>query len=135
MNISLFAEAAALPDRELLARLSSLAGREREATAELIAHLAALDARPALYAAEGFGSLFAYCTGRLRLSEDATCSRIEVARACRRFPAVVGLLASGALALTSVRLLAPHLTAENHSAVLGRASGLSRREVDALVAE
>jgi hypothetical protein len=30
---------------------------EREASAELVAHLAALDSRPALYAAQGYGSL------------------------------------------------------------------------------
>ena len=38
-------------------------------------------------------------------------------------------LASGALSLTSVRLLSPHLTPENHEAVLARAGGRSRREV------
>jgi hypothetical protein len=39
------------------------------------------------------------------------------------------------LSLTSVRLLAPHLTPENHRAVLARASGLRRRQIEALVAE
>src|SRR5207244_1654897 len=37
--------------------------------------------------------------------------------------------------LTSVRMLSPHLTAENHEAVLARASGRRRREIEALVAE
>jgi hypothetical protein len=71
----------------------------------------------------------------LRLSEDAACNRIAVARACRRFPVVLDRLASGALSLTSVRLLAPCLTPENHDAVLSRASGRTRREIEALVAE
>ena len=69
-----------LADDALLARLDALAGRERESTAELVAHLAVLDGRPSLDAARGYGSLFAYCTQALRLSEDATCSRIEAAR-------------------------------------------------------
>ena len=56
-------------------------------------------------------------------------------RACRRFPVILDALASGALSLTSVRLLNPHLTPENHEAVLARASGRSRREIEALVAE
>jgi hypothetical protein len=58
----------------------------------------------------GFGSLFGYCTEVSRLSEDATCNRIYAARACRRFPVILDALASGALSLTSVRLLnpAPH---------------------------
>ena len=135
MTTEILATASALSDRDLLVRLDVLAANEREATVELVAHLAALDVRPALYAALGFGSLFAYCTLTLRLSEDAACARIEAARACRRFPLILDRLASGALTLTSVRLLARHLTRENHQAVLDRASGRSRREIEALVAE
>ncbi len=41
----------------------------------------------------------------------------------------------GRVVLTSVRMLSPHLTPENHEAVLARASGRSRREIEALVAE
>src|SRR3989442_1837249 len=127
--------AAALSDQDLLARLEVLAFKEREVSAELVAHLAELDSRPALYAARGYGSLFSYCTQALRLSEDAACSRIEAARACRRFPLILELLASGSLSLTSVRLLGRHLTAENHQSVLTRARNRTRREIEALVAE
>jgi len=112
-----------------------LAGKEREASVELVAHLAALDSRPALYAAQGYGSLFTYCTQALRLSEDAACNRIEAARACRRFPQILELLASGSLTLTSVRLLGRHLTAENHQTVVAKAKNGSRHEIEALVAE
>ena len=135
MKINVLTAAAALSDRELLDRLAALAGQERATSAELIAHLAVLDARPALYAAQGFGSLFSYCTGALRLSEDAACSRIEAARACGQFPVALDLLASGALTLTALRLLRPHLTPQNHQAVLTRASGRSGREIESLVAE
>jgi len=135
MNTNILALASSLSDHDLLARVVALAGKEREASAELVAHLAALDARPALYAAQGHGSLFTYCTELLRLSEDATCNRIQAARACRDFPMILDLLASGAMFLTSVRILRPHLTPENHEAVLARASGRSRREIEALVAE
>src|SRR5438876_402933 len=135
MNTNILALASSLSDQDLLARVGVLAGREREASAELVAHLAVLDARPALFAAEGHGSLFTYCTEVLRLSEDATCNRIQAARACRDFPVILDLLASGAVSLTSVRLLGKPLTAENHHAVLARACGRSRREIEALVAE
>jgi hypothetical protein len=129
------ATADALSDQALLVRLDHLALRERDATAELVAHLAALDERPSLYAAKGYGSLFAYCTQALRLSEDATCNRIEVARACRKFPEILDRLASGDLNLTSIRVLARHLTPGNVQDALARATGRSRREVDVLVAE
>src|SRR6266849_6558266 len=118
--------ASALSDQDLLARLEVLAGKEREASVELVAHLATLDSRPALYSAQGYGSLFSYCTQALRLSEDAACNRMEAARACRRFPLILELLASGSLTLTSVRLLGRHLTVENHQSVLAKARKRTR---------
>src|SRR6266496_1309800 len=99
MKTNILATAAGLSDQDLLTRLKLLAGREREACADLVAHLAALDGRPAVYAAQGYSSLFSYCTQALRLSEDAACTRIEAARACRRFPFILELLASGSLTL------------------------------------
>jgi hypothetical protein len=48
---------------------------------------------------------------------------------------ILDRLASGAVSLTSVRMLRPHLTPENHEAVLANASGKTLREVEALIAE
>src|ERR1700741_4770809 len=109
MNTNMLVLASALSDHDLLTRIGVLAGKEREATVELVAHLAALDARPSLYAAQGHGSLFSYCRRVLRLSEDAASNRIEAARACRRFPAILDLLASGDLSLSAIRKLQPCL--------------------------
>jgi hypothetical protein len=134
MNTNVLASAAALSDHDLHARLIALAAGERAASVELVAHLAALDARPSVYAAEGYGSLFDYCTQALRLSEDAACNRIGAARACRRFPVILDHLASGAMTLTSVRMLGRHLTSENHEDVLARAKGRTREELEILVA-
>ena len=135
MNTNILALASGLSDHDLLTRLLALAGKEREASVELVAHLAELDSRPSAYAAKGYGSLFGYCTEALRLSEDAACTRIYAARACRRFPAILDALLSGEMSLTSVRMLSPHLTPQNHEAVLARARSRSRREIEALVAE
>src|SRR6266851_4283036 len=135
MNTNILTLASGLSDRDLLARIGVLASQEREASVDLVAHLAALETRPSLHASKGCGSLFRYCTEVLRLSEDAACNRIEAARACRSFPAILDHLASGALSLTSVRLLRRHLTPENHEAVLARACGRSRREIETLIAE
>jgi hypothetical protein len=69
-----------LSDHELLAHVTSLAGRERAATSGLVAHLAEIDARR-LYLGAGFASMFAYCRDALSLSESEAYSRIEAARA------------------------------------------------------
>jgi hypothetical protein len=45
------------------------------------------------------------------------------------------LLASGEVTLTAVRLLGRHLTPENHQAVLAKAKGRSRQQIEVLVAE
>jgi hypothetical protein len=121
-----------LSDAELVAEVRSLASRERDATAHLIAHLAELDARR-LYLGAGFPSLFAYCVEVLGLSEAETYNRIEAARAARRFPLILDRLAEGSLSITTVRLLASYLRADNHQELLAAASGKSRRAVEELL--
>ncbi len=125
---------ARLSDQELLKRVAELAAAEREATALLIAHLAELDTRR-LHLAEGFSSLFAYCTDALQLSEYSAYNRIEAARASRKFPVIVKWLFEGSLTLTTVRLLAPYLTTEKDGQLLERARFKSKRAVEELIAE
>ncbi|MPZ16880.1 MAG: hypothetical protein GEV06_03020 [Luteitalea sp.] len=130
---TLFSPFNQLSDSDLLREVTRLAAREREATARLVGSLAELDPRR-LYLREGCASLFAYCVRVLHLAEHAAYDRIEVARAARRFPAILGHLAAGAVTLTTIRLLAPHLTTENQAAVLAEAQHRTRREVEQIVA-
>jgi hypothetical protein len=122
-----------LSDEQLLLNVKTLAAREREATAQLIASLAELDARR-LYLGEGFSSLFTYCTRCLHLSEHAAYGRIEAARAARKWPMILELLADGSLTLTSVCLLAKHLTADDHRQLLEAAKGKTKREIEQQIA-
>src|SRR5215470_13108145 len=122
-----------LSDEDLVAALSSLARGEREATAQLVAHLAEMDARR-LFLGAGFSSLFVYCTTVLRLSEDAAYNRIEVARTVRRFPVVLDKLAEASLSIATVRLLGPHLTPRTKDELIAAAAGKSKRQVEELLA-
>ena len=122
-----------LTDDELVARVKGLAARERGATALLVAHLAELDTRD-VHLRAGFSSLFAYCRSELLLSEAEAYNRIEVARAARRYPVILEMLGKGDVSLTAVRLLAPHLTAENHRQVLESARGRGKADVEEIVA-
>lgn len=124
---------AGLTDEQLLLKVKALAGLECEATAQLIASLAELDARR-LYLAEGFPSLFSYCTEALHLSEHAAYNRIEAARAARRWPVILQMIAGGMVTLTVVRLLIPLLTDENHRQLLDAATHKSKREVEQMIA-
>ncbi len=122
-----------MPDDRLLSEVRRLAATERGVKAEFIRAIEQVDARR-LYLGQGCSSLFAYCTRVLYLSEHAAYGRIEAARSARRFPLILDLLAVGDITLTTITLLAPHLTEENHQAVLDEARHRSRRDVERIVA-
>jgi hypothetical protein len=122
-----------LSDGALIAEVARCARDERHATAQLVAHLAELDTRR-LYLGAGKSSLFTYCRDVLGLSEDAAYNRVEAARASRLFPEILEQLVDGSLTVTSVRLMARLLTAENHRELLAAAARRSKREVEELIA-
>jgi hypothetical protein len=129
MQNDLLASLRRLSDTDLASRVKELAARARDATAELVAHLAELATRD-LHPGSPW-LLF-------RLLPDALAPsgyhRVEAARAARRFPAILGMLAEGSLNLTSVKLLAPHLTSDNHARVLEAARGKRKSQVEEIVA-
>jgi 5-methylcytosine-specific restriction endonuclease McrA len=122
-----------LTDEQLLAEVRMRVEGERTATGLVVASLAELDGR-ALYVSMGYSSLFAFCTRELHLSDKEAYSRIRAARAVRAFPVVLDGLADGALSLTNVTLLAPHLTTSNHAELLRAAQFKTRREVEQQIA-
>jgi hypothetical protein len=122
-----------LSDHALLARVQELVRCDRQTTAELVAHLAEVDARQ-LYLEQACSSLFNYATQRLGMSEPAAYKRITVARLARRLPVVLDRLATGRLHLSGLTTLAPHLTEENASELIEAACGRTLREVEKLVA-
>jgi hypothetical protein len=123
-----------LSDAALLRRVSELVKQTRGDEADLIAHLAEVDARR-LHAREASPSLFAWCTQMLHFSEQEAYARITVARASRRHPMLLTMLRDGRLHLSGIVRLAPHLTLENREAVLKRATHKSKRQIEELVAE
>ena len=129
INASVFTS---MDDRALLDAAKHLVIEEHLATTALLRALMEIDTRR-LYLGEGCASMFSYCTQVLHLAEGAAYNRIEAARAARSYPLILELFEQGAITLTAVRLLAPHLTAENHVAVLKSATHKSKREIEELV--
>ena len=122
-----------LGNRELLAALSGLVRRSNELTSDLLAHLGEVYERR-LHLALGYPSLFAYCTQSLGLSESAAGRRIAAARVCRRFPETFAHVASGALHLSALCSLSPHLNQDNATELLKGCSHKSARQVEELLA-
>src|SRR5690349_8469874 len=118
---------------ELVAATRELARRSCTVEANLLLHLGEIDQRR-LYLDRAFSSMFAFCTRELGFSEGAAYNRISVARAARKLPALIDAVRVGSVHLAGLRLLAPHLTDENHAEVLHRAAGRSKEEIRELVA-
>ena len=123
-----------LSDPVLLRALAALVAQDRATTAALLAHLAEVDARK-LYLPAAYPSMFAYCVGELRLSEDAAYKRIQAARTARQFPALFTALADGRLHLSGLVLLAPHLTAANADELLRAAASKRKAEIEEWLAQ
>jgi len=123
-----------IPDDELLERLSTLVDRHRRCEAEVVAHIAEVDARQ-LYLGRACSSMFAYAVEVLHLSEHEAYLRIACARASRRFPVLLEMLADGRLHLSAIAKLTPHLTEDNSEALLGRAVHKTTRQIEELCAE
>ena len=126
-------EIARLGDRELLETTKRLAAIERSCTVDVIGALAEVESRK-LHLRDGYSSMFDYCTRALHFSEHAAYGRIEASRLARRFPLILELLCDGSITLTTIGLLAPHLTEANHIDLLSIAKHKSKRKVEELVA-
>jgi hypothetical protein len=122
-----------LSSDQLRAEVMKWAHQERQATAALIRCLIEVDARR-LYLADGYSSLFTFCTQVLHLSEHAALGRIEVARAAKRLPTLLCHLENGAITVTNARMLAPLLTEANCDELLASARHRSKREVEEIIA-
>ena len=75
-----------LTDSALLDALRALVRKSNLLEADLIEHLAEVDARR-LHLERAHPSLFSFCTCELGFSESTAYNRIVVARAAQRFPA------------------------------------------------
>lgn len=122
-----------LSDGELVTRTRGLVATSVEVEADLLVHLGEIDRRK-LYLEHACASMFTFCTNVLGFSEDATYNRIFVARAARSWPALIDALRNGRVHLSGLRLLAPHLTKDNHVELLDAATGKSKREIEEQVA-
>ena len=123
-----------IPDDELLRRLTDLLNQARHTESDLVAHIGEVDERK-LYAREASPSMFAYCMEVLHLSEAEAYLRITAARAARKHPVLLAMLADGRLHLTAIAKVVPHLTRENADFLLGRVAHRSKRQIEELMAE
>jgi hypothetical protein len=124
---------AQLSDAELLSRLPLLVGVERESTADVVEHLVEVERRR-LYLGQACSSLNKYCEEQLKYDEDGASKRARASKVALQFPRALEELRNGTMHLTSLVLLAPHLTEENAELLFTEASGRSRSEIQLILA-
>jgi hypothetical protein len=122
-----------LPDETLTRRLFEIRKQERRMLVECLRYLAELDRRRAVVA-QGFPSLFAFCTDFLGLSKGSAFRRTTAARLLGRFPLVAEYLADGRLNLTTLVELRDVLDEAHLAEILDRAAGRTEEQVKELVA-
>jgi hypothetical protein len=132
--VALMNDLAQLTDDVLLTHLKRLTGTANELTAQLLAHLAEVEAR-GIHRNMACATLYTYCVYELRMSEDEAQRRCRASRLCRQFPLLFAMLSDASIHLTGILLLAPHLTDDNHRELLARARYRTKREIEKLVAE
>ncbi len=125
--------ASKLPVDVLLAEFADSLSRDRESTVDLLIQIGVIEARK-LYVPLACSSMYVYCTQVMHMSEWTALKRIRAARAARRFPAILPMIAEGKLHLSAVVLLAQHLTHENVQVLLAAATHKSKAEVELLLA-
>ncbi|MBT9557734.1 MAG: HNH endonuclease [Myxococcales bacterium] len=132
LECSVVEAAVGLSDRDLTRCVADCAARERQSLAGLLGFLAEFDARD-LHEPAGFDALYKYLMHHFGWSASSAFKRIQAARACRRFPALLPAIAAGDLNLSAVCALAPVLSEENLSRVLFEAARLPREELKVYV--
>lgn len=127
-----FFELSAKTNTEILLGIRNIAHKEQKLKAEFLVYLNEVDERK-IYAREGYSSLFSFLTEHLRYAESSALKRIHVARKVKLFPQIYSLVEEGKVSLSSLELVARHLTPENSASLLGEIVGKSVRQVEHLV--
>jgi hypothetical protein len=103
-----------LSDSALHDSIHRVAAREREATQDLIEHLAEVDRRRS-FLALGFSSLHDFAVKSLKLSDGAAARRIQAVRLSRDLPEVVDQVRTGDVSLSNVSLLQTYFFKESRA--------------------
>jgi hypothetical protein len=123
-----------LTDRDILQLEATHFSQIQTNMADHLADIAEIDAR-GLFRLTGHSSLVRFLQEERDLSEDAAFKRIQAARKALEFPGIFQALGEGRLYLTSVNMLAPHLTRSNADELLAAASGKPKSQIALMLAE
>jgi hypothetical protein len=123
-----------LDDKTLVAELVEDVRVERGVAARVLEKLVEVDRRR-VWAVEGYSGLHDFCVRKLNYSDAEARLRVHSALCAKEIPEVLPMLARDTVCLTTVSLIAPHITPENAPMLLPQVEGKSTREVTAILRE
>ena len=123
-----------LSDDELIVRADDVARAEHDTSLSLIDLLLEMDRR-SIYLSLGYSSLFDFCARRWLFSRAKAGRYIAVARGTLKFPELRSVLNERRLTIGNAAQIVGILSCENASAILGRVSGCTYREIEEIAAE
>ena len=122
-----------LADSKLTQDLRAGASDDRAALAMRLAQIAEFDHRRLYLPA--YPSMYQFCLGELKYSEDAACRRIAAARLARRYPMIFAAIAEGRHNLSTVLVLEHHLLPDTARELIEASAGMTKSDVALLLAE
>ena len=116
-----------LADSNLAQDLRSGVSDDRTGLAMRLAQIAEFERRRLFLPA--YPSMYQYCLGELKYSEDAACRRLAAARLARRYPSIFVAIAEGRHSLSTVLMLEAYLLPETADELIRASSGTSKSEL------
>jgi len=106
----------------------------RTRTVEFLSFLAEFDRRK-LFRQAGYPSAHQFCMQHMHMSEDQAFKHLRAARAARRFPAVLEMIADGRSNVSAITILSPRLTRADGEELLRASAGMTNAQVRMMLAE
>jgi len=121
-----------LSDVEVVLQVEHAAEASRLGMVELVVYLAEVERR-SLHLRNGYSSLYKFCLGALKMSEDQAYRHANAVKLARKYPAILPMLKEGKLHLASLAMIRRYVVPGNEW-LIEAVAGQSKREVQKLLA-
>jgi 5-methylcytosine-specific restriction endonuclease McrA len=123
-----------LSDNDFMHQFEMTAGIENGATIKMLHFINDLERRKT-FVELGYSSVFDFCVRKIKYSSSQAGRRIQAARCCRRYPEAWAYLRDREVCIMTLAMIESVINDDNKDDIFRRIRGVSRREVERLLAE
>jgi len=114
-------------------KAAQIVQRYRGEEQKLISVLQEIEAKR-VFKTMGYGSMYEYCVGRLKLSDSRAYELINVSRTCTHVPKVKAAIEAGVVSISAVKRIGKVITQENADLWIEQAATLRQKDLERAVA-